>query len=200
MIALTEKIFRIPELSLHHRSAEQISNEREIIEAAQKDNARFESLYKTYYPRIVSFIYQRVDNKDTAFDITSEVFYVALKNLGTYKFEGVPFSAWLYRIAINKINDLFRKQKVRRTISAAPEDIPHLIQEIRHEERVTDAQLFEALESLEEEEVNLIEMRFFENRAFREICEITGQQESACKMKVYRILGKLKTILKNTPQ
>jgi RNA polymerase sigma-70 factor (ECF subfamily) len=185
------------QLSQYHQSTEQISNEQAIIEAARTDNRKFEPLYKMYYPRIVAFVYQRVDDKETAFEITSDVFYAALKNLHQYKSEGLPFSAWLFRIAINKINELFRKQKVRRTITIEAEGVPQLVQEIQREELVSDKQLFDALQSLDPDDLNLVEMRFFENRPFKEICEITGLGESACKMKLYRILEKLKSTLKN---
>ena len=66
-----------------------------------------------------------------------------------------------------------------------------------NEEIYRDKKLFESLEQLDKEDMELIEMRFFENRAFKEISDITGIGESACKMKVYRILEKLKFKLKN---
>lgn len=182
----------------YHVTAEQISDELILIKAAQEDPKDFEPLYRKYYPAITRFVYQRVNEKDTSFDITSTVFYDALRNIKKYKHKGVPFSAWLYRIAINKINEAYRKNKSQRTIAVDNDGLNMLQTEIEKDLSVElDEKLFEALNKLEEEEMELIEMRFFENRPFKEICEITGIGESACKMRIYRTLEKLKTELKN---
>lgn len=197
MITQTIKIPIMIHLSPYHQSLDQIHAEMAIVRAAQEDIRKFEPIYTSYYPRIVSFIYQRVDDKETAFEITSDVFYTALENLKKYRSEGKPFSAWLFRIAINKINELFRKKKVQRTINIETEGMQSLVGEISHEEIVTDQKLYAALQSLDEDELNLIEMRFFENHSFKEICQIIDLGESACKMRLYRILEKLKSTLKN---
>jgi RNA polymerase sigma-70 factor (ECF subfamily) len=183
----------------HHKTVEQIQEEMELVIAAQKDPRCFEPLYTRYYKTIASFIYHRLDSKEEAFELTSQVFYKALENLSKYKVQGVPFSAWLFRIASNELNLFFRKNKSARFVDidergaadlmVSMEDVPS---------SVADEQLFAALQHLEEEEMELIDMRFFEKRSFKEICDITGLNESACKMKVYRILEKLKKKINKT--
>lgn len=183
--------------SPHHLTMDQVRAEEDIIRAAQNDRRQFEPLYRTYYPRIISFVYQRVDDHETAHEITSQVFYTALEKLQGYKSQGVPFGAWLFRIAVNKLNEMFRKNKVQRAINIDTEGMHLLRDEMAGmDEAMMDEKLFEALQCLKPEELDLIDMRFFENRPFRDICEITGLGESACKMKVYRILEKLKSKLK----
>lgn len=177
----------------HHKTMEQIQEEMELVKAAQKNPRCFEPLYTRYYKSIVAFIYHRLESKEEAFELTSQVFYKALDNLSKYKAQGVPFSAWLFRIASNELNLFFRKNKSARFVDIDERGAADLMTSMEDTvSTVQDEQLFAALQYLEEEEMELIDMRFFEKRSFKEICEITGLNESACKMKVYRILEKLK--------
>ncbi len=184
------------ESATFHLTNEQIELEEKLIKAAQVNSKDFEPLYKKYYERIANFVYRRVDNKDLAFEITSNVFYNALSNLSKYKPQGVPFSAWLFRIAVNELNLWFRKNKSQRTVSIDNDGLVELKESIEgNSSAEMDAQLFEALQTLEPEEIELIHMRYFEKHSFKEICDINGSGESANKMKVYRILEKLKSKL-----
>jgi RNA polymerase sigma-70 factor (ECF subfamily) len=185
------------ELAPYHQSIEQIESEERLIKAAQSDPKDFEALYKNYYERIANFLYRRVENKELAFELTSNVFYNALNNLSKYRFEGVPFSAWLFRIAGNEVNLWYRKNKDQRTVSIDLDGLKELSDNLEEESSSaeTDSSLFGALQSLDPEDMELINMRYFEKRSFKEICDITTLKESAVKMKVYRILEKLKTKL-----
>lgn len=185
----------------YHLSAEQVSDEMGQIMAAQQDPLKFEPLYRSYYSRILAFVYQRVDSKDTAYDITAQTFYTALDKLKHYQHKGLPFTAWLFRIASNELNTYFRKNKTQRTVNIDQEGIHSLVAELDNvvaDER--HAVLFNVLQLLEPEEMELINMRFFEQRGFKEICDITAQKESAVKMRVYRILEKLKAKIQRDEQ
>lgn len=164
--------------------------------AAQQEVRFFEPLYTRYYPRILSFVFQRLDSKQAAHDITAQVFYHALANLKQYQDKGLPFSAWLFRIALNELNGMYRTKKAQRTINidesgeeALKVELPEL------STSMIDKELFLALQTLSTADLDLIDMRFFERRSFRELSDITGLSESAVKMKVYRILEKLKSEL-----
>lgn len=186
-------------VSTYHLTAEQIDSEEKLIRAAQEDPRRFAPLYNSYFERIVRYVYHRVEDKELAFEITSQVFYKALENIKKYKPMGVPFSAWLFRIAGNELNQLYRKNKLQRTVSIDEEGIRELKSDLEENDPgESDSQLFKALQTLSEEDMELINMRFFEKRSFKEICEILEMKESACKMKVYRILEKLKVQLTGT--
>lgn len=182
----------------YHQTPEQISAEEVMILSAQVDAMQFEPLYKTYYPRILAFVYQRIDSKEVGYDITAQVFYKALNNLKKYKSQGVPFSAWLFGMAINEVNRWYKQSKADRTVNIDEEGLQNLSQEIERDTTEDEKILFKALHILDKEEIEVIDMRFFENRSFKEICEITGMGESACKMKVYRALDKLKKELKKS--
>lgn len=181
------------EIASYHLTTEEIDSEEKLIKAAQANPRDFEPLYKRYFQRIANYLYHRVEDKETAFELTSQVFYKALENLPKYKPMGVPFSAWLFRIAANEINQWYRKNKAVRVLSIDRDGLGELKGDIEESnEPEADEKLFKALQTLKEEDMELINMRFFEKRSFKEICDILNMNESACKMKLYRILEKLK--------
>ena len=90
-------------ISRYHMTGEQMQTEYEVVLQAKSDPEKFRSLYDTYYEPIFRFVYQRLENKDLAFDTTSQVFLKALTNLHKYEFKGVPFASWLYRIARSEV-------------------------------------------------------------------------------------------------
>ncbi|CAN5339489.1 sigma-70 family RNA polymerase sigma factor [soil metagenome] len=186
------------ETSYYKQSVEQIDAEMELVKAAQADPRCFEPLYTRYYKQIVSYVYHRIESKEEAFEITAQVFYKALESLPKYKIQAVPFSAWLFRIASNELNMRFKKSKTNRVVDIDDEGFEELksgIEEITNDH--LDAVLFEALNELDIDEMELIDLRFFEKRPFKEIAEILGIGESACKIRVYRIIEKLRTKFKN---
>ena len=86
------------------------------IEEAKKNPARFGVIYERYYQQIFLFVYKRLADEENTADVCSQVFLKAMLSLKKYKFQGVPFSAWLYRIAFNEINQFFRNTKSERVI------------------------------------------------------------------------------------
>lgn len=182
--------------SKYHASAEQISSEFMQIEAAKRDAAHFGPIYNKYYKQIFGYIYQRMDDKEVAFDVTSQVFLKALTNLHKYEFKGVPFASWLYRIAHSEVMQVFRDKKSSRTVNADVADIKHLCEEMQESyyEDFLPA-LGRIIKDLPEDELQLIEMRFFEKRPFKEIAEIMMMTENNAKVKLYRILERLKKVL-----
>jgi RNA polymerase sigma-70 factor (ECF subfamily) len=96
-------------------------DERLLIEAAQRDPARFAALYDLYFDRIYAYVARRASSRDEAEDIVSEVFHKALANLRRFEWRGAPFSAWLYRIAANEITDHAEWVGRERAIEPPPE-------------------------------------------------------------------------------
>lgn len=182
--------------SKYHASAEQISSEFMQIEAAKRDVTHFGPIYNKYYKQIFGYIYQRMEDKEVAFDVTSQVFLKALTNLHKYEFKGVPFASWLYRIAHSEVMQVFRDKKSSRTVNADVADIKHLCEEMQENyyEDFLPA-LGRIMKDLPEDELQLIEMRFFEKRPFKEIAEIMMMTENNTKVKLYRILERLKKVL-----
>ena len=93
-------------------SAEAMQSEWTEIQAAQADPAMFRPLYNRYFEQIFNFVYKRTLNEELCSDIVSQVFLKAMQRLDGYTFQGVPFSAWLFRIATNNTIDFIRKKKL----------------------------------------------------------------------------------------
>ncbi len=167
--------------------------ERQWVDAAKRNPAEFEVIYNRYYEMIFRFIYQRLDGKDMAFDITQQVFVIAMVHIKKYENRGIPFSSWLYRIARNELNQLFRKNNSFRTVNIDDINIRYLAEEIKTDglEKYSE-RLMEILAELEEDDLQLIEMRYFEKRPFKEIAEILDITENNAKVKLYRVLDKMK--------
>ncbi len=183
----------------YHHTGHQLQEELTWIEAAKVNPERFAPLYNKYYRQIFNYIYQRMDSKESAFDITSQVFLKALTNLPKYEYRGVPFASWLYRIAHNEVMQLFRSNKDRRAINCDVSDLRHLCEETEtnfYDDYIP--QLKAAIESLKEEELHLVEMRYFEKRSFKEIADILTITEVNAKVRMHRIIEKLKKTLSKT--
>jgi RNA polymerase sigma-70 factor (ECF subfamily) len=172
------------------------SNDLTLVELAKKDPQQFRALYEKYFKQIFVFVHHRVNDKALTADITSQVFLKALLNIGKYKHQGVPFSAWLFRIALNEVYSFFRSSKRQRFVSIEDEALGKL-----HEELISDTateDLYEKLpsilERLNDDELHILELRFFERRPFREVAAILGITETYAKVKVYRLLEKMKRL------
>ncbi len=184
---------------LYHHTEAQLEEELRWIEAAKLNPEQFRPLYEKYYKAIFSYLYQRMNSKDTAFDTTSQVFLKALTNLKTYEFRGVPFSSWLYRIAHNEMVQVFRKQKEQRVVNADINDLKFICEENKEvffEEYIPA--LKKLIGKLNEKELQMVEMRYFEKRPFKEIAEILDITEINAKVRMYRIIEKLKVSIRKT--
>ena len=179
----------------YHQSKEQLARESELVTEAKKDQAKFAVLYNRYFEQIFLFILKRVENEDTAADLTSQVFLKGMLNISKYKDMGLPFSSWLFRIARNEMYDLFRKKKLNMVVSLENSGIAEVAEEIGEEITDYHDRLTGALSELNDDEIELVEMRFFEKRAFKEIGEILEITENYAKVRTYRVLAKLKKIL-----
>ena len=180
-------------------SKEAMQEEWRIIQAAKENPAAFRPLYDRYYDNIFSFVFRRTADENLTAELVSNVFLKALQRLYSYEFKGVPFSAWLFRIASNEVSQHFRDAQKNRVVSVEDSHFGEMIEEMDEKDHPNYRQaMIHALDELAEEEVQLIEMRFFEQRPFKEIAEILGITESNAKVKTYRILEKMKrNYLKN---
>ncbi len=183
-------------MSTHTRSISSIEEEVDLIKAAQKDAQAFKPLYEKYFKSIYVFVLHRIGEKSLSADITSQVFLKALLNIGKYKFQGLPYSAWLYRIALNECYDFMRKSSRYRFVSIDDTSIEHLYEELTTESHLEDLRikLPSLLERLSAEELHLVELRFFDRRPFKEVADILGITETYAKVKLYRVLAKMKKL------
>ncbi|MFN5910857.1 MAG: RNA polymerase sigma factor, partial [Bacteroidota bacterium] len=151
------------------------------------------------HEQIFRYVYQRMDDEEAAFDVTSQVFLKALNNIHRYEFRGVPFSSWLYRIAKSELYQSFRDKKAQRTVNIESYQLFELIEDLDDEGREEcRKKMLHCLKLMKEKDMQLIEMRFFEKRSFREIGEILEVTENNAKVKAFRALEKLKQLFHTT--
>ncbi len=178
---------------MYHQSSIILQEELKIIERAKTDPYYFTPLYKKYYNSIFRYVYKRVDEEDAAYDITSNVFVKALGAIHKFEFRGVPFSSWLFRIAKSELYQSFRDKKSTNTVNI--ENVKQLssVDEINEDFTEEDRRkLLITLSALKACQIQLIEMRYFEKRSFKEIGELTGMTENNAKVKTFRALIKLR--------
>ncbi|HYV56093.1 MAG TPA: sigma-70 family RNA polymerase sigma factor [Candidatus Nitrosopolaris sp.] len=165
-------------------------DERTLVEAAQRDPGRFAELYEGNFERVYAFVLRRVRDREEAEDVTSDVFHRALANLGRFEWRGVPFAAWLLRIAANAIADRsLRAAREREVPESEPREEPSL-EEIEHR-----ARLFRLVDRLPVDQRRVILMRFGEQKTIREIAHELARSEGAVKQLQLRGLQNLRARL-----
>jgi RNA polymerase sigma-70 factor (ECF subfamily) len=169
------------------------SDEKLLIEAAQKDPSRFAELYELHFDRVYAYVARRVRDRAETQDLTAHVFQQALANLGKFKWRGAPFAAWLYRIASNAIADHARRN-MRETndLQSATETTAASVDLEDVERR---ARLFRAVDKLPDDQRRVIVLRFGEEKSIKEIADELGRSEGAIKQLQFRGLENLRSRL-----
>ena len=166
------------------------ADERLLIEAAQQDPARFADLYEVNFERVYAYAVRRVRDRAEAEDVTAEVFHQALANLKRFEWRGIPFAAWLFRIAANLISDRWQRSgreiTDEETIDAAQVS-PAEIEEV--ERRAT---LFKLVDTLPAEQKNVVVLRFVEQKSIKEVARAIRKTEGAVKQLQFRALSNLR--------
>ncbi len=166
------------------------------IQSAQADPARFRTLYDRYFEPVFQYVYNRTVDEALCADLCSQIFLKAMQRLGDYTFRGVPFSAWLFRIAANEVAQHYRQTKRSRVVSVEEASIGSLFDEMEEDNfEKFRPYLIPALEELKEADLEIVELRFFEQRPFREIADLLDITESNAKVRTYRVLERLKKII-----
>ncbi len=180
--------------SKHTLTQQAIEAEWQEVQKAQQNPAHFRVLYERYHEPIFRFVFKRTLEEALSADLTAQVFLKALQNLANYTFKGVPFSAWLFRIASNEIAQHFRKNKKRRVVALEDNHVQDI--EVEYDDKaeleVDIDVLKHVIQNLKPPEVLLLELRFFEKRPFKEVADIMDITENNAKVKIYRLLQKMK--------
>jgi RNA polymerase sigma-70 factor (ECF subfamily) len=167
------------------------ADERPLIEAAQRDPACFAELYEINFERVYAYVMRKVGNRAESEDLTSEVFHQALANLKRFEWRGIPFAAWLFRIAANLITD--RWQRSGREVADETGQIdsaqatPAEIEEV--ERRAT---LFRLVETLPAEQKRVVVLRFVEEKSIKDVAREIRKTEGAVKQLQFRALSSLR--------
>ncbi len=167
------------------------ADERLLIEAAQADPARFADLYELNLERVYAYVVKRVQDRAESEDLTAEVFHQALANLKRFEWRGIPFAAWLFRIAANLISDRWQRSGREVTDDSGIIESAHASPaEIEEFER--RATLFRLVETLPAEQKRVVLLRFVEQKSIKEVASAIGKTEGAVKQLQFRALSTLK--------
>jgi len=171
----------------------EMQEEWQEVQAAQSDPAMFRPLYERYFESIYLFIFRRTNDQSLAADICSQVFLKAMQRIDRYKYKGVPFSAWLYRIASNEVAQHFRKVKKNRVVSIDDTNVTEMFDDFDDPvELPSQEELVNVLDNLKDDDLQIIELRYFEGLPYKEIAEIMDITENNAKVKTFRILNRMK--------
>lgn len=172
------------------------SNEIALINNAKTNPEAFGLLYERYVDRIYNYVYYRVGSTGDAEDLTARVFFKALKSIGSYRHMGLPFSAWLYRIAHNLVANYHRDRSKAEEISIENLSIVDTNRMAYPEEfaaeRQENAFLLKLVNDLSPQKRELIILKFIDRLSNEEIGKIFGKTEGAIKSLYHRTLVELK--------
>lgn len=171
--------------------AKQLEAERRLVEASQRHPRRFAELYDRYFDRVYAFALARTGDRTIAEDVTAETFRQAFENLSRFEWRGVPFSAWLFRIAANAAADQIKR---------ASKEVELLDAGTYHDESwegrlievETKARLFELVRRLPKNQQAVIVMRFGEEKSISEIAQSMERSEGAVKLLQHRAMQMLR--------
>lgn len=170
--------------------------EQVIRRAQQGDSEAISALYQRHADAIYRYILYRVPTDADAEDLTAEVFLKMVEGLPDYKFTGIPFEAWLYRIAAARVADFHRhtyrhpQTELSDTVAdhgAQPEEQMQQSQELEG--------LRQVLDQFSEEEQTLLILRFVERKSHKEVAAILGKTPAAVKAAQHRVLVQLAALL-----
>jgi RNA polymerase sigma-70 factor (ECF subfamily) len=161
-------------------------DDRLQIEAAQRDPSCFADLYEQNFYAVYAYISRRVGDRHQAEDLTADVFREALAGIGKFEWRGVPFIAWLLRIASRAIADYWQRSGRESGNPALDSDRPGLPEIER------SAILFQLVDRLPEAQFRVIHMRFVEQKSIREIAGELGRSEGAVKQLQLRAIENLR--------
>jgi RNA polymerase sigma-70 factor (ECF subfamily) len=178
--------------ALTAQNKERQADERLLLEAAQKDPARFAELYEINFERVYAYVVKRVRDRAETEDLTSEVFHHALANLGRFEWRGIPFAAWLFRIAANLISDRWQRHG-RERLTGDPEKIEAAqAGNSEFEEVERKATLFRLVDTLPAEQRRVVVLRFVEEKSIKEVAREIRKTEGAVKQLQFRALSTLR--------
>ena len=176
-----------------------MQNEESLVrQAQQRDEQAFAQLYEEYFDKIYRYVTLRIGNETEAEDMTQQVFLNALQSISSFKWKGIPFSAWLFRIAHNQVVDYFRRKK-RTTVPldeslASNNDNPQLVVE----QRLDIEQLLLATKQLTGAQREVISLRFAGELSIAQVAKAMGKSQGAVKALQHSAIVALRKALRVT--
>lgn len=190
-------------MSNEHAGDQELADEARLVEAAKRDPAEFGPLYERYVDQIYRFAYRRTGNHADAEDVTAQTFQQALGALPSYEWRGLPFGAWLFRIASNVINR--RGRASSREVTVEDDTVFGRLEDTGSEDPAdligarSDAdELLVAIRTLPEDQQRALIMKFARGMKNREIGDELGRSEGAVKQLIHRAVVNLRATLESS--
>ncbi|MCA9822837.1 MAG: sigma-70 family RNA polymerase sigma factor [Dehalococcoidia bacterium] len=175
-------------------------DERVVVETAQQgDREALTALYEFYFPRVFRYTVARLGNNEDAEDVTNEIFLKIIDNIGGFSWRGLPFGAWVFRIARNEIVSFVRRQKHRggnvQLVDTIEDDAPDFTGNI---EMASTLQVVrEAAEQLPEAQRQVIALRFGAGLTVKETASVLGKSENNVKVLQHKAVARLQKMVKD---
>ena len=186
----------IPESPVRNEGYQVHDEENLVQRAKQRDEAAFAQLYEEYFDKIYRYVTIRIGDKMEAEDITQQVFLNVIKAISSFKWKGVPFSAWLFRIAHNQVVDYLRKRKKRVSVPLeesliASDSDPQGI----FERKLNIERLISATKKLTLAQQEVISLRFAGEMSVAGVAKVMGRSEGAVKALQHSAVVALRKVL-----
>lgn len=166
-----------------------------LIKAQNGDHQSFAIIYDYFRERLYRFIFFRVGHKELAEDLLSDTFVKAWQKL-SYLNSPLAFSGWLYQVAKNNIIDYYRIKKTTVSIEEVPDTLSEETSPVDSANATVEQKvLLELMDSLPDEQRQILAFKFFEDLTNQEIAAITGKSEGAIRVIQHRAINKLKQLL-----
>lgn len=165
------------------------------VALAKSSTEAFGPLYERYFGDVFRFILRRAADRELTADLTQQAFVKAMLSIHRYESRGLPFRAWLYRIALNELRMHWRKRK-EVLIDLSVKQVKGMVAEMElHLDPSDMERVAQALSGLDEARAQLIHLRFMDGLSYQEVGEVLGIGEDAAKMRTHRTLNALRSYL-----
>jgi RNA polymerase sigma-70 factor, ECF subfamily len=165
-------------------------------EAEKNNKDRLAVIFEEYYDKVARYIYIRTGDKSEAEDLAGDVFLKALESIKTYREQGVPIQAWLFRIAHNLVVDRYRRMNKRKTIPVEDREIrDESDPAVTAERNIEIERVKRAMKHLTEQQREVVRLRFFGGLTSREVAGLTGKSYGAVREMQSAALEKLRQLL-----
>lgn len=169
--------------------------DQELVALAKNDQEAFGALYERYVKKIYNYVFYRTSNQHDAEDLTARVFYRALSHIESYVDKGVPFQAWLYRIAHNLVAN-WHRDRGRRKIIPLDEFVASSLRSESPDHYAEDEEerqhLMHSIRRLPQERQQLLILKFVDRLSNAEIGDVMERTEGAIKSLYHRTLTALR--------
>ncbi len=186
------------EAVVEERATAIVFDEVAVVEGAKRgDPQALSALYEQYFPKVYRYVASRLASTEDAEDVTEEIFLRVLNNVGNFEWRGLPFGAWVFRIARNEIISHVRRQKTRGIPAELTESIADYAPDhtLAIETELTMVVVRQAVERLPEAQRQVVALRFIAGLSVAETAQALKKTENNVKVLQHKAIAKLRLMV-----